>query len=124
MAMHQILRNGRRLKVVLDASLGRAQSIIDNDVVIRISAKTGYETETSLGPGRVFHADEQVYKLGVVERKAGRVRTGGLISRLGDADARTMAIDCRYPSGSEAQACGAAVEKVSDEKTMKKKTGE
>jgi len=122
--MPQILLNDRQLKAALVAFPETVQSIIDNDFVIRISAKTGDEIEMPFGLGRVFLEDEQVYILDVAGRKAGLVRIGGPISRFDDADARTMMIDCRDPSNSGTQSCDAAAEEVSDEKTMKKKTGE
>jgi hypothetical protein len=124
MIIPQILRNDCRLKDALVAFPETVQSVVENDVVIRFSAKTGDKIDTHLGPACVFLEDEQVYELDIVERKAGLFRIGGLISRFGGVDGRTMTIDCRYPSGSETQTCDAAVEKVSDKKTMKKKTGE
>ncbi len=124
MIIPQILRNDRRFKAALVAFPETLQSIVENDIVIRFSAKTGDKIETYLGPARVFLEDAQVCKLDIVERKAGLFRIGGLISRFGVADGRTMTIDCRYLSGFETQTCYAPVEKVLDKKTMKKKTGE
>jgi hypothetical protein len=124
MIIPQILRNDCRLKAALVAFPETVQSIFENDLVIRFFAKACNKIETYLGSDRVFLEDEQVCKLYIVERKTSLFRIGGLISRFGGADGRTMTTDCRYPSGFETPSCDAAVEKVSDKKMMKKKTGE
>lgn len=92
---------------------GRVQSVTQDEVVIRFSAKPGEVVQTPFGPGRITETEE-TYDIRIDASKGALVRSGPLVGRISGVDDKYITIDYLDPFGGEKLFCEVTVEKVSD----------
>ena len=96
---------------------GRVESISDQEVVLRFSAKPGAVIETPFGPGRIREEDND-YKVDIEARKGALVRAGGMVGYISDVDDKLITVDFGNPFGDETLLCDMTVEKITDAKPV------
>jgi FKBP-type peptidyl-prolyl cis-trans isomerase 2 len=101
---------------------GRVETVTDQEVVIRFSAKPGSVIETPFGPGTV-REEGQNYKVDIDARKGGLTRAGSMIGRIIEVDDQFITIDYRNPFGNETLTCDVTIEKIVDAKPSENGTG-
>jgi FKBP-type peptidyl-prolyl cis-trans isomerase 2 len=94
---------------------GRVETVTDQEVLIRFSAKPGSVIETPFGLGHV-REEGQNYTVDIDARKGGLTRAGSMIGRIIDVDDQFITIDYRNPFGNETLTCEVTIEKIADAK--------